>query len=196
MTNTKKDIKNKSDEKDSQKWIIANGDTLEYGNWYATKRGFIIKVEDLHDDGQAKVISHRTGNPIVVSANEISQFTIVEDPGTPCGTIIGDGGEIKDSMNSSYNGLYIKYPHIVEGSIYRVQSVGSNNNSDEKAIRKRRGHKTTIKGQVRCKILCQEPGCKNQRDIKVQDAFQVKKCDECKKKSKKKKKNDKKEKQV
>jgi len=183
MTDTEK-----ATAQEAPKWIISTGDKIEIGKWYATKRGFIVQIDDLYEDGQAKVISHRTGNPIVVSVHEISEFTPAENPGTPCGTVIDKDGNEKSRLDSSYGGLYAKYPHIVEGSIYRVQNT--NSGVKQKIDLKRRARKTTVKGQVRCKIWCQEPECKNQRDIKVQDAFQVKKCDSCKKKTKKINKND------
>ncbi len=116
---------------------------------------------------------------------------------------------------SKYNHYYTKYPSVIPDSIYKVTNV-SNKDMETKeeretdaAMKKARGNriraaeslgitekqivkrlsadkKAPIKGQIRCKIQCQENNCNNERDIKIQDAFQVKKCLDCKNKKRKK----------
>ena len=65
---------------------------------------------------------------------------------------------------TKHDHIYQKYPHVIADSIYKT-------NTDDKK-------------QIRCKITCKT--CGNERDIKIQDAFQVKLCLDCKGKKKKK----------
>lgn len=168
-------------------WEIADGTKALPNAWYETKRKCLILLKSRKDDGCVDVISHQTGNTITVPPSQIIHFTPSSDPGTPCGTIITgaedtNNGSMLDKVNVD---LYSKYPHIVQGSIYKVQNI-SGTDGTPAWERKMKGKKINIKGQVRCKITCQEPDCTNERDIKVQDAFQVKKCEECKNKKRKK----------
>lgn len=169
-------------------WEISDGTKAEPGRWYKSKRGCIILVDEIRENGDVIAISHVTGNKIAVPPEQVIYFTPTEDPGTPCGTIMVTGEDASGSTSSNgagYSDLYSKYPHVVPGSIYKVQNV-SGTDGIPTWERKRKGKKISIKGQVRCKIICQEPDCKNERDIKVQDAFQVKKCEACRDKKKKK----------
>lgn len=172
-------------------WEIADGTKAEPGRWYRSKRKCLVLLDELKDDGSVVGISHVTGNKVSVPPEQVIYFTPDEDPGTPCGTILvtGEDAENATSTNggggSSHFEMYDKYSHIIPGSIYKVQNV-SGTDGIPAWERKRKGKKISIKGQVRCKIRCQEPGCNNERDIKVQDAFQVKKCEACRDKKKKK----------
>jgi len=176
-------------------WLTIDGSKLEVGSWYKSKRGFILKIVDIAPKQHNKFdkreyahsISHGTGNIVFVDEEQVSWFTLTEDPGTPCGTmLVGDQKTdehtpAKKQELIKYDDIYSKYPHVVPGSIYKVQNI-----SQEKAPsweRKRKGQKLSIKGQVRCKIICGK--CKGERDIKVQDAFQVKLCLDCRGKKRK-----------
>lgn len=170
-------------------WEISDGTKAEPGRWYNSKRGSLCLLEELMEDGSAKARSHFTGNLVEVPPNQLLYFTHAEDPGTPCGTMLVQNGENGVNGNSEeiarYSDVYTKYPHVIPGSVYKVQNIGTKESMPQWE-RKRKGKKVEIKGQVRCKIQCQEPGCSNERDIKVQDAFQVKKCEACRDKKKKK----------
>lgn len=168
-------------------WEISDGTKAVPGKWYKSKRGYSILLWELLEDGSVIAQSHTTGNKVTVPPDQVLYFTLDEDPGTPCGTIMVGGeseGETPEEI-AKHDSVYAKYPHIIPGSVYKVQNVGVKDNTPQWE-RKRKGKKTQIKGQVRCKIRCQEPGCDNERDIKVQDAFQVKKCEACRDKKKKK----------
>jgi hypothetical protein len=170
--------------KQGRHWEISDGTKAEPGRWYKSKRGYLVYLEELVEDGSVKARSHTTGNIVDVPADQVLYFTLAEDPGTPCGTMLVNGeasGSAADvKVQDQYSHVYDKYPHVIEGSVYKVKNV--TNTKNEPFVR---GKKTQIKGQVRCKILCEI--CGAERDIKVQDAFQVKICLECK--SKKRKKN-------
>jgi hypothetical protein len=95
---------------------------------------------------------------------------------------------IKEEKKDNYFELYKKYPHIIPDSVYFVKATGQKG-ATEVAVKiegkmRLKKVKSGVKGATRCKIRCQTPGCKNTRDIKVQDAFQVKTCMECKNKKK------------
>lgn len=167
-------------------WEISDGTKAELGKWYRSKRGHLVLLEELVEDGSIIARSHFTGNPVKVPANQVLYFTPAEDPGTPCGIIMMENKEDEDNSPKEiikYNNIYNKYPHIIIGSVYRMQNISTKDNTPQWE-RKRKGKKLQIKGQVRCKIRCQEPGCNNERDIKVQDAFQVRKCESCRDKKK------------
>lgn len=212
------EIKMKILTKQIPQFALKAGGVVEADNWYKTKRGSLVKVTYLEEDGSVTVLSHFTGNGVLVPPEQVYLFTPAEDPGSPCGTMIvdsSDDGKSSNSDVSKYAHNYIKYPHIVPDSIYRVKSTGaaqqhpmmakintalqySKGNEKvaaesvglslkemRKIINKYSG-KMIAKGQVRCLIKCQEPDCTNERDIKIQDVFQVKKCLECKNKKRKK----------
>ena len=166
-------------------WEISDGTKAELDKWYLSKRGSLIIVDELIKDGSIKARSHFTGNLIEIPPNQVLYFTPGEDPGTPCGTMLvqgnGDSG-INNNVKeiTKHNNVYSRYPHVVPDSIYKVKNITSK--KEELFVRGKK--KTIIKGQVRCKILCEI--CKAERDIKVQDAFQVKLCLECKNNKRKK----------
>lgn len=166
-------------------WEISDGSTAEPGGWYTTKQDRLALLEELSDNGFVKARSHFSGNLIDIPPEQVIYFKKAEDPGTICGTLLITADSTNDvEETSKHNNTYLKYPHVIPGSIYKVQ----NNVKDTTPTweRKRKGKKITIRGQVRCKIICQEPGCSNERDIKIQDAFQVKKCETCRDRKKKK----------
>lgn len=165
-------------------FAIKDGTLAIAGSWYRTKRGNLCRAESLDEDGTVFVTSHFTGNLVPVPREQVLFFTSAEEPDTECGTMLIESKESDkgtEENTSAFSTIYSKYPHVVPGSVYKVKNVAST--KDEPFIR---GKKTKIKGQVRCKIRCQEDGCENERDIKVQDAFQVKKCLDCRSKKKKK----------
>lgn len=169
------------------RWKTIDGSRVVEGCWYKTKRNCLICVLKLNEDGTIIVESHLTANRIIVPQEQYVYFTLAEDPGTPSGVKLLESTESKVMGTvggiNRYNSLYDKYPHIIKNSIYTMQNI--NREGTPKWEKKREGKKTQIKGQVRCKITCQSPGCNNERDIKVQDAFQVKFCEQCKTKVKK-----------
>jgi hypothetical protein len=169
------------------KWITSEGLTVTPEAWYLTKRNYIILVKTLLDNGSIAAISHKTGNKVIIQPEEIIYLKSTTDPGIPCGTFIATiksnvRGNINkiNKINASDSKAYSKYPHIINGSIYRVENTNSGTKI-QKWERKLNNQKVVIKGQVRCRIKCQRPGCVNERDIKIQDAFQVRFCADCKK---------------
>lgn len=164
----------------------SDGSKVMVGAWYKSRAGHPVLIDSLCEDGSVKIISHSTGNILEIPPYQVIHFTLSSDPGTPCGVVIVENDvELDVKQNSVNTDLYVKYPHIVAGSIYKMQNMTSSSTIPAWE-RKRSGKKINIKGQVRCKIICQKPGCSNERDIKVQDAFQVKVCDECRKRKRKK----------
>jgi hypothetical protein len=162
------------------------------GEWYYTKRGHLCRVEKIDNRGHVFVTSHYTGSLVELypESGQIENFTPAPEPDTLPGTAITMSGSSEDNGKcGQYDKLYEKYPHIVHGSIYKVQKT--NALVKEKLVKEDGRHKLKKKkndarGETRCVIKCQTPGCKNTRDIKVQDAFQVKLCEDCKKKKRKK----------
>lgn len=177
-------------------WLTSECSRLEVGEWYKSKRGYVVFVEDINRKPKSKdtkeyahVRVHTTGNILYLSEEQVSWFSKTEDPGTPCGTALLQHTESeltsisgKSSTISKYDHIYTKYAHVVNGSVYRIQNVAQDKTPTWE--HKRKGKKLNIKGQVRCKIECQN--CGQERDIKVQDAFQVKLCLDCKGKKRKK----------
>jgi hypothetical protein len=169
--------------------------TIEVGKWYHTKRDFLCLIYILKQDESVIVQSHITGNYIFVPKEQTAFFKKAKKPDTEPGIALMDKKSEKANISGEYDHLYLKYSNIVAGSIYKVQSTASNAqhteqleyvNIDGKKRAKIKKNKKTAKGATRCLVICQVEGCSNTRDIKVQDAFQVKKCDECKKKKRKK----------
>jgi hypothetical protein len=167
---------------------------LEVGKWYNTKRNFLCVVDMIKQDGSVTVRSHLTGNYIDITKEQVEFFTEAEEPNTEPGVALMGEESKKSNESGEYDHLYKKYPNIVKGSIYKVQSIASNANHTEelhyvnvngKKRAKIKKQKKTAKGATRCLITCQVDGCNNTRDIKIQDAFQVKTCDDCKNKKKK-----------
>jgi len=170
------------------------------GEWYKSKRGHLFLVDTVHSDGTIMVTSHYTGNAFKLNSDQLPFVKgPVNPPKTAPGTAITENIENQDINGFSH--IYDKYPHVVPGSVYKVKNTSA---SDKEEFIKIKGKlrvkkdKSNIKGATRCKIYCQETGCSNTRDIKVQDAWQVTRCLECNKQKRKaglKKFLDKKEKQ-
>jgi hypothetical protein len=159
---------------------------FDVGKWYRSKRGHLCRLELLHQDGSVTVTSHYTAHAIKINSEESQFLTETEPPETPAGTAMQ---LIKEEQKDEYFDMYKKYKHIVPDSIYCVKNIGQKSPTEVsfKVNGKTRVKKVKsgIKGATRCKIHCQTSGCKNTRDIKVQDAFQVTVCVECKTKKKK-----------
>jgi len=153
---------------------------IAIGKWYYSKRGHLCRADDRLDDGTYVVTSHYTGNRISVSENEASFFKEAEEPATSPGTAIALQVASK-TKNEDFDHLYEKYTNIVPGSIYKVQTTANKKRDDfvkvEGKMRVKKGM-MLAKGSTRCKIFCII--CGKERDIKVQEAFQVKYCEECK----------------
>ena len=146
---------------------------LEIGEWYTSKRGHIFRLDDINKDGSVIVTAHTTGNKISIPEEETEYFTITDEPKTAPGTFLASSESKSPKDIKKETNTYEKYPHIIPGSIYKVK----NSSPDKKGSFKL---KTSVRGATRCKIRCKE--CGAARDIKVQDAFQVKFCVDCKKK--------------
>lgn len=147
---------------------------LQIGSWYTSKMGALCKIDGIHEDGSVDVVSHSTGKKIAVPKEQAEHFTPTNDPKTPVGLLLMKEEDVK---HKDYTKTYEKYPHIIKGSIYCMKDVGAE--IKDLMIRKQ---KVTIKGSTRCKILC---ACGKERDIKVQDAFQVNQCEDCRGKKRK-----------
>ncbi|MCK5614244.1 hypothetical protein KAR91_70920 [Candidatus Pacearchaeota archaeon] len=174
-----------SDEK-SVSWMTADGIDVIPGAWYLSKRNHIAQAIELLESGGIMVLVHTTGNKVEVWPEQIQHFRKTKEPNTPAGTFMLECDENETVNNTKeiqiqdqYSHVYRKYSRVIHGSVYKVKNV--TNRRNEPFVR---GKKTTIKGQVRCKINCEI--CGSERDIKVQDAFQVKLCLECKNKKRKK----------
>jgi len=163
---------------------------IAIGEWYTTKRGHLCRVEKIDADGSVWVTSHYTGSLLRIwpNSNQLECFTRAEDPGTQPGTALVSNSDING--NGEHDWIYEKYPHVIPDSIYKVKDTSSSKEDMEfkKVDGKIRAKtvKKTKKAATRCRIRCTNEGCKNERDIKVQDAFQVKVCDECKAKKRRK----------
>ncbi|KKM81525.1 hypothetical protein LCGC14_1328910 [marine sediment metagenome] len=161
---------------------------VEPGKWYNTKRNYLCRIDSISQDGTAWVTSHYTGNKMKVPEKQVKFFMIAEEPDTLPGTAVMEAVNTESAQNE-YNTLYTKYPNIVQGSIYRVQAnVKTKEEIEEFEVDGKKRHKfkkKIAKGSTRCLVICQMEGCFNTRDIKIQDAFQVKQCIDCKKKKKK-----------
>lgn len=163
---------------------------LEVGKWYKTKREQLCRVDTIKQDGYAIVQSHFSGNFTIVPPDQITFFKEAETPDTAPGTVIAPKTEITKVETEKHESLYDRYPNIVAGSIYKVQATTRPPQAAPELIVRDDGKtrikkkKLEIKGATRCLVKCQN--CDNTKDIKVQDAFHVKLCDECKKKNKKK----------
>jgi hypothetical protein len=152
---------------------------LKVGDWYHSKRGSLCRVDEVPDTGYITVTAHYSGLKLQITKEEASHFKEAPKPCTEPGTI-----KIKTKKTpkiiKKHNRAYERYPHIIKDSIYTI--VG-NMVSTERVIyvdgRPKIEKDKVAKGATRCKINCQTPGCKNTRDIKVQDAFQVDCCQEC-----------------
>ena len=151
---------------------------VEANKWYKSKKGALIRVDQVNADGTVIGTSHFTGNIIRVSADEAGFFTPTDAPETAPGMMIVKEKKENNPINES---TYAKYPHIIPGSIYRVKNIQS---QEKEATAYVRNKKISIHGAIRCKIRCK---CGKERDIKVQDAFQVSRCLDCVKADKKKK---------
>ena len=165
---------------------------IAIGEWYHTKRGHLCRVEKIDADGGVWVTSHYTGNLLNIWPNsgQLEQFLAAPEPDTAPGTaMVTVGSENGGSIEHDW--IYEKYPHVIPGSVYKVKdNVKSKDEMEFKKVDGKIRAKTKKKVQkaaTRCKIACTTEGCNNERDIKVQDAFQVKVCIECK--SKKRRKN-------
>lgn len=166
---------------------------LQIGEWYKSKRGHLCLIERMkknrYGDEVVVATSHSTGNliEIGIDSGQLEHFVgPVPAPDTLPGTAIFGSGETKENgeVLGKYTHIYTKYPHVIPDSIYKVKNVG-NKKEDEEIVwvngkPRAKKQKMSIKGAVRCEIQCQIPGCKNTRDIKIQDCFQVKFCVECK----------------
>jgi hypothetical protein len=130
------------------------------------------------------VTAHYSGSQLTIPKSQAEFFKNAPSPKTKPGSAVCEH-TLDDEEN--FEEMYDKYPNIVRGSIYRVKS---NVKAPSEKIVKIEG-KIRIKtgkiasGATRCIVTCQSKGCKNQRDIKVQDAFQVKYCEECKRRIRK-----------
>jgi len=155
--------------------------SIDVGKWYHSKRGHLCRAELLHQDGSVTVTSHYTGNKVKLHAEEVKYLKETHEPNTPIGTALQI---INSEEKNEYFDLYKKYKHVIPGSIYKVQST---NKSVKEKVFKVDGKtrvktiKTSTASATRCKIKCQTPKCKNTRDIKIQDAWSVKFCEECRK---------------
>ena len=151
---------------------------INIGSWYKSKRGHLCRAELLHQDGSVTVISHFTGNKILLDPEQVSHLRETDQPDTPIGSpMLGTNTKTMDDHTE----VYAKYRHIVPDSIYKSQSTHKVVEEKFEADGKLRV-KTTKSGEVgatRCKIKCQTPKCKNTRDIKVQDAWVTKYCEVC-----------------
>lgn len=178
-------------------WLTADGNKVEVGSWYKSRKGYVVKVIDIDIHPRFKkdkrkyvhARSHETGNVVYLEEEQVSWFVPTEEPKIPEGTQIipiehlerkhATKAQVVKQKNES---LYDKYPHIIPGSIYQVENVYGD--TDPKWKKKREGKSLESKGATRCKIKCD---CGGERDIKVQDAFQVRKCSTCKENMKKEK---------
>lgn len=160
---------------------------IEIGKWYLTKGGSICRVDSIMENELIKVTSHFTGNSVCVPKEQYVNFVETEEPQTEPGLEIVkiDKNKQKSSKTEKQEDLYKKYPHIIKDSIYKV-AITTSQNADVEYVKGvgNRLHKKKIKknsgGATRCVIKCQTDKCKNTKDIKVQDAFQVQHCDKCK----------------
>jgi len=162
------------------------------GEWYHTKRGHLCRIEKIDTDSTVWVTNHYTGNLVNIwpDSDQLEHFVAAPEPDTMAGTaMVTVGGE--NGGPSEHDWIYEKYPHVIPGSVYKVKdNVKSKEEMEFKKVDGKIRAKTKKKVQkaaTRCKIACTTEGCDNERDIKVQDAFQVKVCEECK--SKKRRKN-------
>lgn len=174
------EAKRKIEAKEVPEFSISDSSIAKVGSWYLSKRGSLARIDELLEDGEVLVTSHVTGNKIKVPPEQLLFFKPADEPDTEPGTLLleNSDSDIVPNTTNKYSDMYTKYPHVIDGSIYRVKNIS---NKEKKFVR---GKKTKIKGQVRCKIECIL--CGNERDIKVQDAFQVKYCLDCKNKKKRK----------
>jgi len=167
---------NAMEEKKNTNPPISDGTPIVEGEWYKSLRGHLFVVSFVKPDGNVVGVGHMSGNTITIPPEQVAKFTKAEDPGTACGTMVSNESANNAVARVSKNdNLYAKYPHIIPGTIYQVQNVSSEKLPEWE--RKRQGKKLEIKGQTRCKIKCID--CGEERDIKIQDAFQVKTCLNC-----------------
>jgi hypothetical protein len=157
---------------------------IKVGHWYLSKKGALCRVDEIPEEGEITVTAHYSGSRIKIPHAQAEFFTETSAPD------IGPGmarmSSIPKKKVENYEALYDKYPHIVKESIYIVKSMVTPTEQLVKIDGKARLKKNKVaKGSTRCKIKCQTHGCKGTRDIKVQDAFQVKFCDKCKSAKKK-----------
>ena len=159
---------------------------LMIGEWYYSKRKHLCRIEKISSN-VVEVTSHYTGHLCSIPLEDTKYLEKAPEPDTAPGTAIM---ETVEEDVKQYNSIYEKYPHVVEGSIYKVKNNIGNKDTEQtfKAEGKLRVKikKGSVKGATRCKINC--VACGTERDIKIQDAFQVRFCLECKKKIKKDKK--------
>jgi hypothetical protein len=162
-------------------FMTAKNVPIEAGMWYTSKRGSLFKVKELHEDGWITGISHLTGTEVKIPPEQVYWINPADEPDTEPGMLLmggsSDDTEKANGVAHKYAHLYNKYSHIKPGSIFRVKNIKGDDTPNWKK------KKIQIKGQVRCVIVCE---CGNEREIKVQDAFQVKKCIECKKRKRRK----------
>lgn len=161
-----------------------NGDNIIVGKWYYSRRGHLFLVYELCESGYIIAIAHISGNKIKISPEQLYHAMPADVPKIPPGMLLSselDNKKLKQKNNrtATHQHLYEKYSHIVIGSVYSIRKTGSKSSKKSKS---------THKGEMRCKIICQENKCNNERDIKVQDAFQVKRCKDCQKKHSRKRK--------
>jgi len=167
--------------------------SVEQGQWYNSKRGHLCHVESVNQDGSIVAISHYTGHSIDIPKEQVEFFSEAKAPETACGVAMIDGASDVDTATSAkHNSMYEKYPHIVPGSIYKMKdNIKSKEDMEFKKIDGKMRAKTIKKDKTkaaatRCVVRCTMEGCTNTRDVKVQDVFQVKACEDCKNKKRKK----------
>ena len=162
---------------------------LLIGEWYRSKRGHLFLVENIESNNSIIVTSHYTGNLFKLNNNQLP-FVVgpVQAPKTPLGTAITTQPNEQQDDENGFNHIYNKYAHVILDSVYKVKNTGGADKKDfikiEGKLRSKK-RKFSVRGATRCKIACQTEGCNNTRDIKVQDAFQVKLWSDCKNKKRK-----------
>jgi len=157
---------------------------LKVGHWYLSKKGYLCRIDEIPEVGDISVTAHYSGTRIKVPIEQAKFFTQTSTPDIRPG--MARMTNIPKKKVENYESLYEKYPHLVRDSIYIVKSMVTPTEQLVKIDGKARLKKNRVeKGATRCQIRCQTHGCRNTRDIKVQDAFQVKFCDKCKSAKKK-----------
>ena len=151
---------------------------LKVGDWYLSKRGALCRVDEIPEEGNIIVTAHYSGSRLKIPREQAEFFKKTSKPTIEPGTMALNS--IPKKKIEDYDSLYEKYPHIIRGSIYNVKSVMANKEELVVIDGKSRLKKNKVaKGATRCKIKCETTKCKGTRDIKVQDAFHVHHCDEC-----------------
>ena len=153
---------------------------LKVNHWYISLKGAICRIDEIPNEGDILVTAHYSGSRINVPREQTKYFKETKKPDTEPGTVITSKKPNENKLTNNET-IYKKYPNIIKDSIYEVQSSVKPVEQIVKVNgRVTIGKTKAAKGATRCKVKCQTPGCKGIRDIKVQDAFQVKFCTKCK----------------